>query len=337
MGFSLLSPAFLRPKFSRLIGRFVRVCPLTPGGQASVRPRAIYILPTGAGLVFAGILLLMLLGSLNYQNNLGLLFTFLTVAVVVVSMHHAWFNLLGLTLSARAGRPVFAGDWALFDLQVVAETRLRRPDLRLRVGDQLALLDLMPGQEARTRLGVPTRRRGLHSLGQVTMETHYPLGLFRCWCYLETAASVLVYPRPADRAPDPVPVAGGAGDNRGVQDPGADDFVGLRRYRQGDSPRQLDWKAYGRGRGLLVKQFGRGLPDRLWLDWDQLPPADAETRLTWLARQVVDAALTEQDFGLRLPGREIAPGRGETQVHRCLAVLARFGEADPTIREDLGR
>ena len=107
MGLTLPSPFRLGAKLDRLVARFARVCPLTPDGQARVLPRAIYILPTRAGLVFAGILLLMLLGSLNYQNNLGLLFTFLTTAVVVVSMHHAWFNLLGQTLSARAGRPIF--------------------------------------------------------------------------------------------------------------------------------------------------------------------------------------------------------------------------------------
>lgn len=334
MGLSLPSASIFAGRFARIFARFVRVCPLTPGGQARVRPRAIYILPTRAGVVFAGILLLMLLGSLNYQNNLGLLFTFLTVAVVVVSMHHAWFNLLGLALSARAGRPVFAGDLALFDLQVVAETRKRRPDLRLIVGDQVALLDLVPGQDARTALGVPTRRRGIQVLGQVTLETRYPLGLFRCWCYLETAAAVLVYPRPADRAPDLVTAAGRPGDRQGAQDPGAEDFVGLRPYRHGDSPRQLDWKAYGRGRGLQVKQFGRDLPDRLWLDWDMLPIADTETRLSWLARRVVDAALTDQDFALRIPGCEIPPGRGETQMHRCLRVLARFGESAPSAGEN---
>ena len=334
MGLSFPSPPRIGAMLDRMVARFARVCPLTPAGQARVLPRAIYILPTGPGLVFAGILLLMLLGSLNYQNNLGLLFTFLTVAVVVVSMHHAWFNLLGLTLSARGGRPVFVGDRAVFDLLVVAETRKRRPDLCLSVGDQLALVDLVPGQDARTFLGLPTRRRGLHPLGRVTLETSYPLGLFRCWCYLETAASVLVYPRPADRAPEPMPADRGMGDSWGAHNTGAEDFVGLRPYRPGDSLRQLDWKAYGRGRGLQVKQFGRDLPDRLWLDWDLLPPADTETRLTWLARQVVDAALSDRDFGLRIPGREVSPGRGEKQMHRCLATLARFGQvAGPASEE----
>ena len=70
----------------RVLGFFaalVRVCPLSVGGQARVLRRAIYILPTGAGLMFGGILILMLVGSLNYQNNLGLLITFLTTAIVL--------------------------------------------------------------------------------------------------------------------------------------------------------------------------------------------------------------------------------------------------------------
>ena len=315
-----------------LFAAWVRVCPLSVDGQARVLRRAIYILPTGAGLVFGGILLLMLVGSLNYQNNLGLLFAFLTTAIVLVSMHHAWFNLLGLAVTARAGPPVFAGELATFEITISAETRRPRPDLCLSTAGHAATpSDLMPGVMARLRLALPTQRRGPRPLGRLTLDTRYPLGLFRSWCYLETAAEALVYPRPADQAPALLPTAASREGARGHQDPGADDFVGLRGYRLGDSPRQLDWKAYGRGRGLLVKQFGRDLTDRLWLDWEHLPPADVETRLGWLCRQVLDAAQTDQDFGLRLPGREIGLGRGEAQMHLCLGALARFGQGPPAV------
>ena len=167
--------------------------------------RAIYILPTGAGLVFGGILILMLVGSLNYQNNLGLLFTFLTTAIVLVSMHHAWFNLLGLAVTARAGPPVFAGELATFEITISAETRRPRPDLCLSTAGHAATpTDLMPGVMASARLALPTQRRGIRPLGRLTLDTRYPLGLFRSWCYLETAAEVLVYPRPADQAPAPL-------------------------------------------------------------------------------------------------------------------------------------
>jgi uncharacterized protein (DUF58 family) len=311
-----------------LFAAHVRVCPLSPGGQARVLPRAIYILPTGAGLVFGGILILMLVGSLNYQNNLGLLFTFLATAIVLVSMHHAWFNLLGLGVTAWAGPPVFAGDPATFEMLISAETGRPRWDLRLSTAGHVAApADMESGAIASARLLLPTQRRGIRHLGRLTLETRYPLGLFRSWCYLETAAEVLVYPRPADQAPVPMSTAAGREGVRGDRDPGADDFAGLRGYRLGDSPRQLDWKAYGRGRGLLVKQFGRDRSDRLWLDLEHLPPADIETRLSWLCRQLLDVTQSDQDFGLRLPGRELGLGRGEAQMHLCLGALARFGQA----------
>ncbi len=318
------------------LAAFVRVCPLTADGQARVLPRSIYILPTGAGLVFGCILLLMLVGSLNYQNNLGLLFTFLTTAIVLVSMHHAWFNLLGLVVTARGGLRVFSGDPATFEILITAKSPRRRMDLCLyTAGHAMRSNDLEPGATASVRLALPTLRRGICPLGRLTLETRYPLGLFRSWCYLDTVAEVVVYPSPADQAPAPLPAATSREGTRGDKDPGADDFVGLRGYRPGDSPRQLDWKAYGRGRGLLAKQFGRDRSDRLWLAWERLPPADIETRLSWLCRQVLDATQADQDFGLRLPGREIALGRGETQMHLCLGALALFGQGR-LASEDLG-
>jgi uncharacterized protein (DUF58 family) len=325
----------LGPWVRGVLSAWVRVCPLAPSGEARVLRRAVYILPTRAGLVFGGILLLMLVGSLNYQNNLGLLFTFLTTAIVLVSMHYTWLNLLGLAVTARAGPPVFAGDRAVFDLLITTISTRRRPDLRLAAeGLTTIALDLEPGGTPNARLTLPTQGRGPRPLGRLTLETRYPLGVFRSWCYLETAAVVMVYPRPADRAPPPHTDSAGSEWTCGVQDPGADDFAGLRGYRPGDSPRQLDWKAYGRGRGLLVKQFGRDRGEQLWLAWELLPPADNEVRLSWLCRQVLDASQKDRDFGLCLPGREIWLGRGEAQMHRCLAALALFGPGGATTTQE---
>ena len=51
--------------------------PVDSGGVARLGRRYIYILPTGAGVLLGVVLMLMLLGALNYQNNLALLLTFL--------------------------------------------------------------------------------------------------------------------------------------------------------------------------------------------------------------------------------------------------------------------
>ncbi|RNE93841.1 DUF58 domain-containing protein [Marichromatium sp. AB32] len=297
-----------------------------PDGVVRIGARQIYILPTRFGLVFGAVLLVMLLGSLNYQNNLGLLFTFFLAAVALLAMHHAWFNLLGLELQARPGAAVFAGESARFTLSVRGRGRRTRADLRLSgAEDAAAPLAVPAGEQSGCALVVTTRRRGWQPLGEVRVETCHPLGLFRAWCHTLPRAASLVYPAPASLAPPPPGAGAGARALPRGAGAGLEDYAGARDYRHGDSPRHLDWKAYARERGLLTKQFEGEQGHELWIDWAALATVDPETRLAELARQLLDAAAAGARFGLRLPGVEEPLAAGEAQLQRCLTRLALFG------------
>lgn len=310
----------------RRFDAWLRRAPCDGQGVARVSARQIYILPTTMGLMLGLVLTLMLLGSLNYQNNLGLLFTFLFVAVALVAMHHTWFALLGLRVQVRGGAPVFAGQRASFAVDLHNDRRGPRGDLVVRAGGEEHPPVFLPGLDlARVQVGLPSRRRGWLDLPEVRIDTRYPLGLFRAWCYARTQARVLVYPSPAARAPDlPLAPARRLGPEGGLGE-GAGDFVGSRGYRPGDPPRHLDWKALARGRGLVLKQFGGDQAVEVWLDLRHLEGGNLEMRLGLLCRQVLDAAGQGLAFGLRLPGLEVPLGEGEDHKHRCLAALATFG------------
>ncbi len=293
-------------------------------GGGVLRPERIYILPTRAGLAYFFIQLVTLLGALNYQNNLGLLFTFTMICIGLISMYHCWFNLLGLEVSARDAAAVFVAQSAHFAVRV-SETRGRaRGEIRVRGDDArkpLAALDVETFDVV-----APAPRRGTLALDLLRVETRYPLGLFRAWCDTSVGATCLVYPRPAARAPEPRPVAALDRDASGDMGIGADDFVGLRPYHAGDSPRRVNWKALARERGLIVSQFGGDRSARIWLDWDQFNGHEAEVRLGLLCRQVLNAAEQNLSYGMHLPGRSIAMGRGTNHARRCLEALARFDE-----------
>lgn len=305
---------------------FARRSPLAPGGSARIGARHIYILPTGTGVLFGIVLALMLLGSLNYQNNLALLFTFLLGSVAIVGMHHTWFNLLDLEVSARGGSPVYAGREATFSLRLRDDRGRARPDLRVRVGNRTSRpVHLKREGEESVDVSVPSERRGSLALETVLVESRYPLGLFRAWCYPETDARVTVYPRPARQSPAPPLIAVQGRSPHGDLGEGADDFVGPRDYRTGDPLRRLDWKALARERGLVVKQFGGDRAARVWIDWERLADSGTEERIRKLCRQILDAADKGLNYGLRLPGSEIPLGHGEMHRHRCLEALAFFG------------
>ncbi|MEJ2456221.1 MAG: DUF58 domain-containing protein [Candidatus Thiodiazotropha sp.] len=294
-------------------------------GGVVIRPRSLYIIPTRQGLLLALVLGLMLAGSINYGSNLGHLITFLLAGVWLSTILHTWRNLLGISLRAAQVTPVFAGQDAVFQVRISNHSRLARFGLTLRHKRFRGESTDLPAAETRLlHLSLPTQHRGLLRLPEITLQTIYPLGLFRAWSYAELDLCCLVYPQPATTGTPPVEANYTASEDgdRGV---GADDFVGLRGYRLGDSPRHIDWKAFARQRGLLSKQFGGDRTERIELDWDLLPPVDTEQRLSLLCRFVLQAEGETRSYSLRIPGVVIEPGQGEQHKQRCLAALALYG------------
>lgn len=301
-------------------------------GVARIRARQIYILPTRMGMLYGTTVIVMLLGSLNYQNNIGLLFAFFMASVGLVAMHHCWYNLLGLAISMRSGPPVFDGDAALFEITLSNERAGSRYDLRLNGGLDVSTPVYLDAHDQRgIAFAQPTNRRGLLRLTDIEVETRHPMHLFRAWCYARGQASVLVYPGPAVAAPPPVTDSGDTHRPAARTGDGADDYIGSREYRRGDSTRHLDWKAFARERGLVVKQFVGDDGLEVWIDWTALRTPDPEERIRLLTRQVLDADAANLKFGMRLPGIEIGLASGADQLQRCLRELALFddGQTEP--------
>jgi len=312
----------LRERFK--LERFTRGLGPEAGPVQLDRSR-IFILPTATGLLFAGILLVMLFGSITYNSSMGHLFTFLTGSMALVSILHTYRNLAQLRFASGKAPPVFAGERAGFEILATNPGPLPRFGIQLQPrGEPAVSIDLAAQQTARVILQRSATRRGVMQLGHCTVSTRYPLGLFRAWAYLELPAECLVYPRPGPERPLPQSQAYKPHDS-GDKGRGVADFVGFRDYRPGDSPRHVFWKAVAREQALLVKQFGGDRADEVWLDWQALPGTDTEQRLSQLCRWVLEADRNQQSYGLRLPGTGIAIASGNAHKHRCLEALARFG------------
>lgn len=292
-------------------------------GRATLDSRHVYILPSRQGLLFGTVLLGMLIGAINYSLSLGFVLTFLLGGLGIVAMLHTWRNLAGITLDAGRCPPVFAGEEARFTVVLSDPAGRDRYAIALRLGEATTPVyaDIAAGQSTTCALRKPAPRRGWLELGRITVDTGFPLGLFRAWSYVELGSRCLVYPAPATTSL-PLPSSANPGSGTAIRCEGDDDFSGLRPYQPGDSPKRIDWKASAREQGLLAKQFQGMAGQTVWLDWYGLPGQDTEAKIRQLARWVVDAEQAGLRYGLRLPGREIAPGAGESQRHLCLEALA---------------
>jgi uncharacterized protein (DUF58 family) len=291
--------------------------------------RRVYILPARLGLLYGGTLAILLIGSINYALALGFALTFVLAGLAFAGMVHTARNLGRIGVSTGRAEPVFAGESAQFRLYLDGRARYDRPAILARhVGSGSQFVVDIPAEGiAEVVLAVPARRRGWLPLGRVLLETRFPLGLFRAWSYVEPDARCLVYPRP-ERSSLPRALAEAAAGALRSQASGNDDFSGLRGYQLSDSPRHVAWKAVARTDDMLTKQFTGEAAAELWLDWSLLSPAlGTEQRLSRLAGWVLAAEAQGAFYGLRLPGCEIAPARGDAHAAACLQALALYEDA----------
>lgn len=298
-------------------------------GPIRLGQRRIYVLPSTAGWAYGGALLVMLVASINYGLSLGYALTFLLGSVALVSLIHAFRNLLHLEIRPGHAEAVFRGDSAQFAIHVHNPRPTPRWALSMKAGGgQPSVFDLGAGETATVLLDRPTTRRGWLALGRITLETRYPLGLVRAWTVLRPQVDCLVLPRP-EASPPPLPPAS-AGDRGGMlRRSGDDDFAGLREHHYADSPRHVAWKVAARGGPLLTKQFAGIQGGELCLDWSGLGAmADDEARLARLAAWALAAHGEGRSYALQLPGSHIACGNGNAHLHAVLRALALHGGGD---------
>lgn len=319
----LLHPLrWLRARIDAWVLRRVRALP----GPVTVSRSRIYILPTRYGWGFALLCLVMLLGAMNYSNSMAFALCFLLVGLGLVAMHHTHATLVHLQLRAGRVAPVHAGETARFEFFI--DNPAPQPRYSVSAGwarqePAAPLIDVPARGDAAFDLPLPAPRRGRLRAGIVCLSSEFPLGLFHAWTWVQLDTSCVVYPRPAPSGLGLPSDAGDTGAHPGTRS-GQDEFAGLRGYQRGDALHRIHWKSLPKSPLPMVKQFSENTSRTLWLDWSATAGSDVETRLSRLARAVLDAEQQGCRYGLRLPGVRLAPAYGEAHRHACLRALALF-------------
>lgn len=321
--------------------------------------RRVYILPTRQGAGFGVMLLVMLLGSANYNNGLGYALSFLLASVALVSLLHTYRNLAGLGIRLNPAKPTFVGRPCVFSVSIDNRGGAVRPAVLARLrpraaqhpsgsgkrrwwhrvavwrrsstppdwaADVIASADLPADALTTLELIVYPGRRGWLEVDRLVLATRFPFGLFRAWSVPASEIRALVYPEPAGERS--LPVSGGGGRlDVGAAATGEEDFAGLRDYLPGDSLKRVHWRALAREQGLQVKQFSGGSPVELTLDWaDTVGPT--ESRLSQLTRWVAQADTAGYRYRLVLGREAVGPGKGLAQRAAALRALALYRLTD---------
>ena len=246
---------------------------------------------------------------------------------------------LGLAV-ARLVEPerVPCGAEARVELRLTNRSRRPSPALALHdavsgtQGARLLVAPIAPGEATAAAYRLPTNRRGIVSIGPLTVEVIEPLGLARRRRSAAPAAELIVHPivHPLTALPEPDGTDPHAGSD--VSAPvsiSGNEFHTLRAYVSGDDIRRIHWPSTARHDQLLVRQDERPRQGLVTVLLDTRAPACTEQSLditASVAASVLDSAQRRRELTRLITTGGIDSGFSAGTVHadtilRALAVL----------------
>jgi uncharacterized protein (DUF58 family) len=291
--------------------------------------RSIFIFPSKFGWLYVTLCLGLFLLGTNYQNNLMRMLCYFLLAIFLLNLFAAYLNFAKIQIQLGKCHNVFAGDQLQLPLWLNTDKdKLPVPKGQMHFGFWRETPRVCVDLDQMTNpinLAVECQHRGHLRLPRVSINSYFPLGLFRCWTYLDFIQEIVVYPKPL---PGPVKFFssdedGEAASNLSIQK-GYDDFASLKTYQTGEPLNHVAWKQLAKGQGMLSKQFSSSVNQSLWLKLLPCPAEKLELQLSQLCYQLIALAQTQQVYGLQLDELKISPSSGAEHHTQCLTALALY-------------
>ncbi len=294
--------------------------PLTP--PVTLEYRHVFVIPTRFGASFGFLLVFMLLGGLNFNNNMALMLIFLLGAMTQMTSLLAYRNLVGLRVDSVLSDAVFCGEIARFKIFISNPGRYKRYTVSAGFKQAQDCRDFDPSTGGPVTLHTLSHKRGWMDMPVFRLETRFPLGLFKAWSWIFPVTRCLVYPAPARHFP-PLPISG-RGESGQARKGDGEQVHGLRQYQRGDSRHRIAWRASARHDKMYSLEMEVPRDESCELNWDALPGHDAESRLSLLTAWVLEADRRQISYSLRTPLKSMQAGYGPVQRARCLEMLALY-------------
>ena len=295
------------------------------------------IIPT----VYGGLYLLLVVAAFvqgYYRHNgachgVGLMLT----VFGIVAMIQTNYTVAGMTMIVRDAPPAEEGRPLTLHVQVAkaASNMARRlageVRFNLKIDAPPQLNTVHPGvigslgadQVAMVTVTVAAQSLGVHPLQHLRLSTRGMYGLFHAWIWVPTPTELLWYPRSEGMMA--LPARGDGGTSTGRL---GEEFSGHHPYLPGDSLGKVDWRAFARGRPLMVKNFAGGADTQVDLSLEQVQQLGFERGLRQLSAWIRLCAQDGRCFSLSIGRKKLVAARGARQARAAWELLARVsGEA----------
>ena len=279
-------------------------------------------MPTGFGVAFAGMILVLLVMAIGYTNNLIYFFVFFTTSICLTTMMVTNANIDRVFVKDVIATDLFMNEEAA--LEVILHNRKKNSSWGLKLfwskKDSSTFLVEAPAlQDQRTLVSWIPTKRGETSLPLLILESTFPFGLLRSWKRWKSSDAVLVFPERKGQTTFP----NLSREAKGVDTTGL--FREHRVFQASDSPRRIDWRVAAKQQKLLVKKFEAPEKSLLHFHWDQTRHLPSfEERLSQLALWIDLAEKQGHIYSVNIGSFDAKESQGEDHWRECMEFLARL-------------
>jgi uncharacterized protein (DUF58 family) len=258
-------------------------------------------------------------------------------------------------LSSSMPARIRAGETLSVDVRVEQRGSLRGADLMLlphRLPANIdaippqgaALDDLSRGEETQVRVLLRCSQRGAYTLHGFRVESGFPFGILRSRQTFPQQRTLLVYPAFSPLAQLVLPMSrryqpGGVAMTSQLGE--SFEYLGNRDYREGDNPRDIDWRATARATRPIVREWVEEYMLRAAVILDTHAPASLRRKTAQRCRDdfergvsicaAVSDYMARQDYLVDLFAAgpdlyHLTAGRSLAYLDQILDILACVGE-----------
>ena len=179
------------------------------------------------------------------------------------------------------------------------------------------------GDSAVLKIPLVAGKRGKYRFPKLRLTSRFPFGTCYAWKSFTPEQYYIIYPAPDGH--QPLPRGSQEEASNLVSDFRGEDFFEYRNFRNGDSPRAINWRAHARGLPLLTKVYASNPQPSFSLNWDHVLIHDTEKKLQQLSLWIEKASQENAAFSLELPnGTNLIAGSGPAHRLKALEFLAVF-------------
>jgi uncharacterized protein (DUF58 family) len=273
-----------------------------------------------SGHIYILFTILLSVAALNTGNNLLYILSSLMLSLMAVSGVTSIWNLLFIDLSLVSPDEIFAEIPAPIQLSIIKK---RGQSFFLSVRHAFGSTQV-PSIKGKTEhpIWLTFPERGKVNLEYLTIHSGFPFGFFRRFISYPRDLTLIIYPRPIPGRIPPVYTYHTESKVNGSH-PGewSDEVKDLRKFREADPLKWVDWKATARRGEKMVREFYSLKGDTLLIDLSD-KTGNWEKRISEACSLVLHGHKENLSTGIILPDQRIDPDKGEEHKKILLEALS---------------